>query len=427
MQREELLAPSSAAVINSGCSHVVPSRKLRIALYSHDTMGIGHMRRNALIAGAIAGSPLSAAILLVCGAREACTFPLPLGTDCLTLPSYYKDADGYYRSRTLDVSVEQLVAVRAQTIAAALGSFEPDVVIVDKVPRGALGELEPALKLLQAEGHTRCILGLRDILDEPDKVRRDWGDGANVDAILDYYDAVWIYGDPVVYDQVREYEYPASVAAKMRYTGYLTRPLRTDFLEIDDAEFSPFAVGPRGRIFLCMVGGGQDGYALTEAFAQVDFPPGTTGVIVTGPFVPPDVHHRVRCLAAGKPQLRVLKFVANPDLLLSLADRVVAMGGYNTICEVLSLGKRALIVPRIKPRREQWIRAERLQNMGLLDVLHPDAVNPRTLTEWLTCDHEPLVRVRDRINFNGAENVPRFLEELLAEPLRYAQTADSKT
>src|SRR3712207_9415316 len=65
----------------------------------------------------------------------------------------------------------------------------------------------------------------------------------------------------------------------------------------------------------------------------------------------------------------VLEFVPEPALLLARADFVVAMGGYNTVCEALSFEKRALIVPRVTPRREQMVRAERLRDRGLIDVL----------------------------------------------------------
>jgi predicted glycosyltransferase len=393
------------------------SRQLRLALYSHDTVGIGHMRRNLLIAQTMASSSVPATMLVVAGAREACAFSLPPRTDCLTMPSYHKEPNGQYQSRHLDIVFDDLVAIRAKTIAAALEAFAPDVLLVDKVPRGACRELEPALEALHLEGRTRCVLGLRDVLDDAATVWREWSDGANEDAIADYYDAVWVYGDPAVYDQVREYEYPAQVAGKVRYTGYLTRPRRTKFAEIDGAELLPAGARAQDRLFLCMVGGGQDGARLAETFAQVDFFPGTSGVILTGPFMPPEVQQRLRRLAASRPRLCVLSFVTDPDLLLSLADRVVAMGGYNTVCELLAYEKHALIVPRIEPRREQLIRAGRLRDLGLVDMLQPDELTPRSLADWLAGERPPPSQVHGCINLNGTTNLPRLLEEVIASPL----------
>src|SRR5262249_36164731 len=77
--------------------HGVPSRKRRIALYSHDTMGVGHIRRNLTIAKAFANALPQAVTLLIAGVHELSTFGLPRGVDCLTLPSLFKQEDGTYR------------------------------------------------------------------------------------------------------------------------------------------------------------------------------------------------------------------------------------------------------------------------------------------------------------------------------------------
>jgi predicted glycosyltransferase len=263
------------------------------------------------------------------------------------------------------------------------------------------------------------VLGLRDVLDDPATIQREWVEGSLAEAVHDYYDAVWVYGDPAVYDQVREYGYPAHVAAKVRYTGYLTRPQRGDFSAVEGAELRPLLPHSLERLFLCMVGGGQDGGELAEAFAQVTFPPETLGVVLMGPFMPKDNQNRLCRFAAANPRLRVVKFVTDPDLLLSLADCVVAMGGYNTICETLSFGKRTLVVPRVAPRREQLIRAERLQQMGLLDAMYPDRLSPAALAEWLTREGEAPC-TRSRIDLSGAETLPRMLQDLLGSSARDA-------
>jgi predicted glycosyltransferase len=375
-------------------------------------MGLGHIRRNVLIARSIASSSVPASILLVAGAREASAFSLPPGVDCLTLPALCKAGDGRYESRSLAVSLEKLIELRSAAITAALEAFKPDVFLVDKVPRGALRELEPALTSLRRSGRTHCVLGLRDVLDEPAATRREWRERGTDEAVRDFYDSVWVYGDIRVFDQAREYGFSAEVAEKVSYTGYVARPKRTTFSEIDGAELLPL-LGESERLFLCLVGGGQDGPPLAEAFAQVDFPQETQGVILAGPFMPVAVLEHLYRMALNRPRLRVIKFVTDPDLLLSLADRVVAMGGYNTLCEVLSFEKRALIVPRIEPRQEQLVRARRLRNLGLVDVLHPDELSPKALAAWLARDLQPPRDVGLRVNVNGAVNLPRMLEEEL--------------
>lgn len=391
-----------------------PARSLRIALYSPGMVGIGHMRRNLLIAQTLAHSPLRAVILMIAEAREASVLALPPGGDCLTLPALCKEPDGECRPRYLDVSLNALVRLRVKAIAAAMETFKPDVLIVDHLPRGALRELDSTLEDLRAYGNTRCVLGLRDVLEDPAVVRREWRKAGNEAAIRDYYDAVWIYGDPTVYDPVREYRFAREVEAKVRYTGLLDFSRRPKFDRVERSEVMAALPEPPGRLMLCTVGGGHDGANLAEAFAHAELPADATGVILTGPFMPAEVRQRLHRRAAANPRLRVLEFVADPDLLLRRADRVIAMGGYNTIYEVLSFEKHALIVPRSRPRHEQQLRVERLRGLGLLETLHPDDVTPAVLGAWLARDLGAPRRVRDVLDFDGTVRLPQLLQEVLA-------------
>jgi predicted glycosyltransferase len=393
----------------------MPPPRCRVAFYSHDTMGLGHMRRNLLLAQALKRSRLRAVVLMIAGAREASLLTAAAGVDCVSLPSLHKDERGRYHPRHLEVSLTDLLALRARTACAALEAFAPDVLIVDNVPRGALRELDPVLETLRRRGGTRVVLGLRDVLDDPVTLQREWASARNQEAVRRFYDAVWVYGDPAVYDPIREYAFAPDVAAKARYTGYLDQRARLTFAGEDgDGKDAIAALGlSPGRLALCLVGGGQDGAALAQAFAGAELPPDTNGVLITGPCMPEQVRRRLARSAAQRPGWRVVSFVSEPTRLLRSADHVVAMGGYNTVCEVLSFGKPALIVPRVKPRCEQLIRAERLQALGLLDVLHPEDLSPAALTHWLARGRTPVRPAWEHIDFNGLSRVPQLLEDLL--------------
>lgn len=391
------------------------SRRRRIALYSHDAVGIGHIRRNLLIAETFAGPAVGANVLMIAGAREANAFPMPAGVDCLTLPALKKNSQGEYGPRRMALPVDDLVALRSRAIAAVLEGFDPDVVLVDKLPRGVCGELDEALRALRLRGRARCLLGLRDVLDDPESVEREWHLTRAEQAILNHYDAIWVYGDPAVYDPVREYHFSAAAAAKVRYTGYLDRARLSRPEESDGAERLSPALPP-GPLVLCMVGGGEDGAQLAQSFALARRPSGTHSVIVTGPFMPAEVQQRLHRCAAADPGLSVFEFLVEPEWLLARAQRIIAMGGYNTVCEVLSYEKQALIVPRIEPRSEQWIRAERLGALGLIDVLRPDELTPGRLADWLARDLGPRPRPREVLRLNGLLRLPRLLDEVLSVP-----------
>lgn len=376
----------------------------RVALYSHDACGLGHVRRNLRLAGALAARA-PGSLLVLAGSREAAALPIPPGVECVTLPGVAKTPEGDYRPRALGVGLEELLGIRSAVIDAALDSFAPDVVIVDKHPRGLHGELAPALEGLRRRG-TRLVLGLRDVLDEPAAVRREWAEHGSGEAVARDYDALWVYGDPRVYDAVAEYGLH-ELAASVRYTGYLGPEVRgTPAPEHGE------------RLALCLVGGGEDGAALAEAFVRAPLPAGSAGLLVAGPLMPHGQRRRIERLAAQAGRMRVIESLPEPAALMARAERVVAMGGYNTTCELLVHRKHALVVPRVRPRREQLIRAERLARRGLLDVLHPRDLSPEALGDWLAAPAPAARAAAFKPDLGGLARIPAYLDDVLRRPAR---------
>lgn len=378
----------------------------RVALYSHDAVGLGHMRRNLSIAGALADGGRRSA-LVITGARESALMPMSKGVECMTLPALCKSSGGGYESRSLELPLSPLLRLRTETIAAAIECFAPETLIVDKHPLGICGELREVVERIHSRGRTRLVLGLREVLDEPATVRREWIESGADRAVKAFYDEVWVYGDPEVYDPVAEYGWDADIAAKVRYTGYLGR-----YLEPRPIPSEPALDIPPRPVAACMVGGGEDGARLAHAFVRAPLLDGTTGTLVTGPFMPEESKRSLRQAASARPDMHVVEFLREPGDLLERADSVVGMGGYNTVCELLSLGKRALIVPRVAPRLEQLIRAERMRELGLLDLLHPTDLCPRALGDWLgrATKHRP--HPCETVDLGGLGKVRALLERL---------------
>jgi predicted glycosyltransferase len=389
-------------------------QRLRIALYSHDAMGLGHMRRNLLLANALRQFPVRADVLLIAGARELAVYPLPAGVDCITLPGFSKAWRKLYLPKRLHMDRDALSRFRARLIRTALDEYEPDMFIVDRHPRGLLNELDESLELLASRRRRpRIVLGLRDVLDEPDAVRREWAESAFEEAVRTWYDTIWVYGDRAVYNPLDEYDIAADVAARVHFSGYLDPRGRFMARPARDA-VAQGGVPADVPIALCQVGGGQDGGRIAAAFAAAPMPSGVHGVIVTGPFMPFEVRNRVRRLAAARRDIHVIEFVSDPERLLERAQSVVTMGGYNSVCELLAREKRSLIVPRVSPRTEQLIRARRLQELGLAHMLHPSELTPEALGDWLHADERAPTgagSIRQQIDFNGLERLPRLVTE----------------
>ncbi len=375
------------------------SRPLRIAFYSHDTMGMGHIRRNLLIASAVVKSSSNIEALLVAGTREAAYFATQAGLDCVTLPALAKSADGKYQARNLAWSMEDTTRLRSQIIKATMDAFAPDVFVVDKLPKGIGDELLPTLDMLRTTS-TKCVLGLRDVLDEPATVHREWLRDANDAAIEAYFAELWIYGDQAIYDCLKEYDFSSAVSSRALFTGYLDQSDRN----AANAEAPSTTGHDRRPLALCVVGGGQDGFALAESFVKATMPSGWRGVVITGPFMPKDHQQKLHRLAQANKQIEIIDRLVETDEILRQASRVVAMGGYNTITSILSFGKASMIVPRMVPRQEQWIRAERLAQMGWITAVRPQELNHERISHWLDTDEVPVPN-SSRVDLKGLDRI----------------------
>ena len=306
-----------------------PDRPPRIMLYSHDTLGYGHLRRNLLLATALSELAPRPEILLVGGMREAGTFALPPGTDIVTLPAYAKQADGSYLPRELGGDLERLARMRSRTIRSAAEGFDPDLLIVDNVPRGAQFELDETLAMLSAQGRCRVVLGLRDVIDECSVTRRQWLRQRNFETVRRHFDDVWVYGDPALYDLLDDCGMRGPLGTRARHVGYLDPAGRRDRAQAEIDRAAIAKEDPRPYVF-CAVGGGRDGAALCDAFARAAMPAGHRGVLVTGTQMPEALRERVRKVVASRDDMTLVPFLREPFGAMRGAARVIGMGGYNT-------------------------------------------------------------------------------------------------
>jgi predicted glycosyltransferase len=255
--------------------------------------------------------------------------------------------------------------MRSSIIQHTAEIFEPQLFLVDKEPLGLRGEVKPALELLRARG-VRCVLGLRDVMDEPQSLIEEWERKGVFPELDRLYDEIWVYGLPELFDPVAEIPGLRALAHKVRYTGYLRRELPGEAGPASD-----YLLPPEPFILVTTGGGGDGGELIDwvlrayEADPELPHP----AVILFGPFLPADERAQFQERVARDPRLRAITFEARVEPLFERALGVVAMGGYNTFCEILSFGKPALVVPRTEPRLEQLIRAERAQAAGLVRML----------------------------------------------------------
>jgi predicted glycosyltransferase len=340
----------------------------RILIYSHDTFGLGHLRRCRAIAHALVERYKQLSVLILSGSPIIGSFDFRARVDFVRVPGVIKLRNGEYTPLNLHLDIAETLSMRASIIEHTAEIFDPDLFIVDKEPVGLRGEVLPTLKALKRRG-ARLVLGLRDVMDEPRLLEPEWQRKKALPALRDLYDEIWVYGLPQICDPLEGVALPPRVRQKMVYTGYLHRevPQHGAPARLPEIANRPF--------LLVTTGGGGDGEALIDwvlrAYEHDPLLP-YPALLVLGPFMHAERQAEFMDRAAKLKRVDAITFHGQIEALVSRAAAVVAMGGYNTFCEVLSLDKRALIVPRTEPRLEQYIRASRAADLGLVSMLRDD-------------------------------------------------------
>jgi predicted glycosyltransferase len=375
----------------------------RFLVYSHDTFGLGNIRRMVRISEALVERDPDASVLIITGSPMLHAFRLPPRIDYVKLPCLARDTLGQYGVRHLDLAFDTAVRMRASLILSAAADFDPDIVLVDKKPLGVAGELGPMLELLAARPNPPSIhLLLRDILDTPEATCAVWKAHDYHGAIERYFDSVLVVGDGAVFDMAKAYRFPQATRAKLTYCGYINRA-NPDLLARPHA--------PNARpVVLVHAGGGEDGSAVLDGvLSALELLPEDRDFdcrIIGGPELG-DVARRAFQIRAEK--LGAVTWLDFSDAMgseIANAQLVISMGGYNSVCEILSYRKRAIIIPRSVPVREQRIRAEAMDALGLLRMIPAERLDPAQLARMISTelDFGNVVQSRAaRINFNGLD------------------------
>ena len=396
-----------------------PRGDARILMYSHDTMGLGHLRRCREIAHWLVARNDRLSVTILSGSPMSGKFRFHDRVRVVRLPAVRKLQNGDYMSRAAHRDIDQTVGMRESIISRTAREFDPHLFIVDKEPWGLRGEVRPALELLKSRG-TALVLGLRDVLDEAAALVPEWERKDVLPALDGIYDDIWIYGTRCMCDPLHGLDLPRSVREKVRYTGYLQRRA---------PEPAPGTAGVPGEPYILVTaGGGGDGDGLMDWVLRAyehDAGLPLLGLLVLGPFMPRERTRDLMRRAEALERIRVIIFSPEIEILMSNAAAIVAMGGYNSFCEILSFDKPALIVPRTEPRLEQLIRASRARDLGLVSMLvDRDGRDPEVMAGALRSlpgQARPSERMAEGM-LNGLEQVEMLTATWLPDMNRQAVT-----
>jgi predicted glycosyltransferase len=394
----------------------------RLAVFTHDTFGLGHVRRSLHLIGALAARSPRAPILFITGSPALQAFEaLPANADYVKIPTIAKTGSRGSQPPHLPIGLMETTLLRRRLIREAVSAFSPDLLLVDNFPLGSQGELLPALKEARRLG-TRTVLGLRDILDAPEKIRKEWARHGIYEVLHRYYDRILVYGMREVFDLESAYALPREVAAKLHYCGYVTEaaPPSGAASELRDS------LGVEGPFLLATGGGGGDGLPLLEALVDaLPLLPELSAVIFTGPLMSSSHRGKLRSRAAGNSRVVIREFTRDLRAYMSAAEVVVSMCGYNIAAEIAAIRPRAVVVPRTwrygehlnragaAAEWEQILRAQALAQRGLVEVLEPQALSPENLARRIAAViARPRPEPRAALDLNGIENVAGHLLSL---------------
>ena len=392
-----------------------------ILMYSHDTYGLGHIRRTMSIASSLRGPDIN--ILILTGSPIAGRFAFPEQVDFVRIPGMIKKTNEEYLPLSIKIDPKHALNIRKNIITATAKTFQPDLFIVDKEPLGLKKEVLPTLQWIRRNlPRTKTILGLRDIMDDAASVKRDWQKKGVYEILDKLYSEIWVYGIREFYDPVQEYAISEAISRKMHFTGYIPRKVSDDkaVRQIKKEQ----RLNKNDKLVLVTIGGGGDGYNVMDTFltmleSEPDSPP-FKSVLITGPFMPRkkrmEIFDRARRLG-----VRTYRFYRKMEKIQAAADLVISMGGYNTICEILSQGTVSLIIPRDTPRKEQLIRAQIFHDQNLVDYIPLHAFSPPTLKRKifsLLDNPEPYQESISRFLLTGVDSMCSRIQAFRSENLR---------
>lgn len=355
-------------------------------MYSHDTFGLGHLRRCREIAHSLVEARKDISVLIISGSPIIGSYDFKARVDFVRVPGVIKLRNGEYTSLKLHIDIKETLRIRREIIRHTAQIFDPDIFIVDKEPLGLQGEIQTTLSMLKKRG-CRLVLGIRDVLDDPELLEPEWQRKKAMPVLRDVYDDIWIYGLQQVYEPLAGLKVPDTVQSKLHYTGYLRRQV--------PSVMPSATIVPNEPYILVTPGGGGDGVEMIDwvvsAYEHDQTIP-TRALIVMGPFMPAQAQAEFLERVNHLPNVEAITFDSYPEALMEQSRGVVAMGGYNTFCEILSFDKPALLVPRTAPRREQLIRARRSEQLGLVDMLSDEF--GRDPLQMATALHDLVLRNR---------------------------------
>ena len=399
-----------------------------LLFYCQHLLGVGHVRRGAVLARALAKSGehvlfvaggLPVPGLDLAGAEEVFLPPLTAANEAareLALPDGGPPGQSH-------------LAKRRTQLLALLRKYDPALVLLELFPFGRHAfsfELVPLLLALaddrrrRGPAAPRVVISLRDVLVS--KQNQPWYEATVLAVVLQWIDRILVHGSPEVIPLTRTFRLADRLLNKMVYTGYLA-----------SAPASPSEAVFPGEVVVSGGGGRVAGTLFRTALEARLLCPGAATLawrILTGPYLPEQVwaelerHTAGLGSVAGRPAVILERFRHDFPGILRRAALSISQAGYNTVLDLISTGVRAVVVPYEGSGDEQPLRARILAERGFFTVVPESELSPSRLAAAM---HEALTAPRwpapPPLDLDGAEQSAKILTKLVDEVFAARQAA----
>ncbi|GAB4150381.1 MAG: glycosyltransferase [Cyanobacteria bacterium J069] len=389
-------------------------KKQKLLFYCQHILGIGHLIRSMEI---VRGLLADFEICFVNGGRVVEDFPIPAGVEVVNLPAIATDTE-FQELRAIDPDqdLEAIFAARTSILLDLVDRFQPNVLVIELFPFGRRRfstELIPCIEQAKANG-AKVVCSLRDIVvTKQDQTRHE----DKICRLMNqYFDLLLIHGDPTFQPLELSFSRVKDLHCPVFYTGYVVQESADAEMElplVDGDGQRP--VGDHRPLILTSVGGGRFGHELlfctVDAAQYLEHLPHQI-LVFTGPFCPPEVFAELESKAAQRPNVTLQRYTPNLLAHMHQADLSISMAGYNTTMNVLTSGVRSMVLPFTgNDDQEQTLRAERLEELGIVRVIRPDDLQPEQFAKRvLDCLQQgPVGRSFD---FHGVKKTAAHLKDL---------------
>ncbi|RMD98237.1 MAG: hypothetical protein D6814_07935 [Calditrichaeota bacterium] len=391
-------------------------------MYCHDARGLGHTARSLSIASYISQKIDRCTILLLTDLSIVGKFKIPSNVDYVHLPGVIYEKQDEFRPKNLNIRAKKVLRLRCKIAQSAAKTFKPQVMVIDRDPLQMPKEMKRNLGFMrEVMPKTQLIWSLPDVLGDPQMITQAWEQGKAYKTLHHYTDEIWIYGAKEIFDATEQYKFPETLRKKTLFTGYFKAPAlpaQQKPKDLTDLHLEkPFVV--------VTAGSGVRGSRLIETYMKLLSSAGDhfpfQSVVITGPMMHSRKKGELRERAASLPNVIFHRYSKHILQYIKYADLVISNGGYNTLCEILSYNKKAILIPDAEPPQEHLLRAQIFHQLGYVDLLPMNQLTVEKLGEKISAllpgpAALPFRKMNSEIPMNGLDRIVERLNQISEKP-----------